>query len=106
MDCRENRIFLVFQVSTSPTTRRIWWIEGQLGKEPLARSIPRCNLPQLRNVCGTQRGIIVYPLEMRRIPLWNQLELRRPRRLSLPQLLDQLGEGRPFKVAAFGTLMS
>src|SRR5262249_56537598 len=54
-----------------------------------------CNLPQLRNVCGTQWGIIVNPLEMWPIPLRNQVELRGPRRLPLPQLLDQLGEGRP-----------
>jgi hypothetical protein len=40
------------------------WIEGQLGKEPLAGSIARCNLPQLRNVCGTQWRVIIDPVEM------------------------------------------
>jgi hypothetical protein len=38
--------------------RCLGWIEGQLGKEPLAGSIARCNLPQLRNVCGTQWRVI------------------------------------------------
>src|SRR5215470_6215278 len=95
MDRRENGIVLVFQVRTSPPTRRLGWIEGQLGKEPLARSIARCNLAQLRNVCGTQWGVIIDPVKVWRVPLMNQLELRGPRRLALPHLLDQLGKGRP-----------
>ena len=44
--------------------RCLGWIEGQLGKEPLAGSIARCNLPQLSNVCGTQWRVIIDPVEM------------------------------------------
>ena len=68
MDRRENGIVLVFEVSTSPATRRIGWIEGQLGKEPLAGSIARCNLPQLRNVCSTRWRVIIYPVRGPRSP--------------------------------------
>src|SRR6266403_1964658 len=95
MDRRENGIVLVFEVSTSPATRRIGWIEGQLGKEPLAGSIARCNLPQLRNVCGTQWRIIIDPVEMWGVPFLYQLQFRGPCRLTLPHLLDQLCKGRP-----------
>src|SRR5262245_62967695 len=95
MDRRENGIVLVFQVSTSPATRRIGWIEGQLGKEPLARSIARCNLAQLRNVCGTQWRVIIDPVEMRGVPFLYQLQFHGPCRPALPHLLDQLGKGRP-----------
>src|SRR5262249_895947 len=95
MDSRENGIVLVFQVRTSPATRRIGWIEGQLGKEPLARSIARCNLPQLRNVCGTQWRVIIDPVEMWGVPFLYQLQFHGPCRLALPHLLDQLGKGGP-----------
>src|SRR5215470_19488994 len=95
MDRRENGIVLVFQVSTSPATRRIGWIEGQLGKEPLARSIARCNLAQLRNVCGTQWRVIIDPVEVWGVPFLYQLQFHGPRRLVLPHLLDQLRKGRP-----------
>src|SRR6266436_5445197 len=95
MDRRENGIVLVFEVSTSPATRRIGWIEGQLGKEPLAGSIARCNLPQLRNVCSTRWRVIIYPVEMWVVPFLYQLQFPGPCRLALPHLLDQLGKGRP-----------
>src|SRR5215813_14236244 len=95
MDRRENGIVLVFQVSTSPATRRIGWIEGQLGKEPFAGSIACCNLPQLRNVCGTQWAVVVDPIEMWGVPFLYQLKFHRPRRLALPHLLHQLGKDRP-----------
>jgi len=39
MDCRENCVVLVFQASAGPATRRIGWIEGQVGEKPLAGSI-------------------------------------------------------------------
>src|SRR5215468_8356018 len=91
MDSRENRIILVFQVSTSPATRRIGWIKGQFGKEPLAGSIGCCNLPQLRNVCGTQWRVIINSVEVRGVPFLHQLEFRGPRRLALAQLLEQHG---------------
>src|SRR5260370_6804017 len=68
MDRRENGIVLVFEVSTSRATRGIGWIEGQLGKEPLAGSIARCNLPQLRNVCSTRWRVIIYPVRGPRSP--------------------------------------
>src|SRR5262245_31509633 len=84
MDRRENGIVLVFQVSPSPATRRIGWIEGQLGKEPLARSIARCNLAQLRNVCGTQWRVIIDPVEMWGVPFLYQLQFHGPCRLALP----------------------
>src|SRR5258708_33563362 len=95
MDRRENGIVLVFEVSTSPANRRIGWIEGQLGKEPLAGSIARCNLPQLRNVCSTRWRVIIYPVEMWGVPFLYQLKFPGPCRLALPHLLDQLGKGRP-----------
>src|SRR5262249_20230603 len=95
MDRRENGIVLVFQVSTSPATRRIGWIEGQLGKEPLARSIARCNLSQLRNVCGTQWRVVIDPVEMWGVPFLYQLQFRGPCRLALPHLHYQLGKRRP-----------
>jgi hypothetical protein len=41
------------------TARTVQGFEGQLGKEPLAGSIACCNLPQLRNVCGTQWRVII-----------------------------------------------
>src|SRR5262249_18816678 len=95
MDRRENDAVLVFQVSTSPATRRSGWIEGQLGKEPFAGSIACCNLPQLRNVCGTQWRVIVDPIEVRGVPFLHQLEFRGPRRLALAHLLEQVGKGWP-----------
>src|SRR5438552_16532137 len=95
MDRREDRVVLVFQNGTSPPTRRIGWIEGQLGKEPLARPIARRNLPQLRNVGGTQWAIIIDPVEVGGVPFLYQLQFHGPRRLALPYLLDQLGKGRP-----------
>src|SRR5262249_10448597 len=95
MDSRENGIVLVFQVSAGPATRRIGWIKGQLGKEPLAGPIACCNLPQLRNVCGTQWRVIINSVEVRGIPFLHQLEFRGPRRLALAELLEQLGKGGP-----------
>src|SRR5260370_7180302 len=95
MDRRENGIVLVFEVSTSPATRRIGWIEGQLGKEPLAGSIARCNLPQLRNVCGTQWRIIIDPVELWGVPFLYQLQFRGPCRLTFPHFLPQLCKRSP-----------
>src|SRR5262249_33143979 len=82
-------------VSTSPATRRSGWIEGQLGKEPLAGPITCCNLPQLRNVCGTQWRVIINSIEVRGIPFLHQLEFRGPRRLALAESLEQLGKAGP-----------
>jgi hypothetical protein len=78
MDRREDQVIFVKQRNAGLIAGRIGRIKRDLCEKLLAAWVPRCNVGQLPEVGLTSSSVLIFSLQMHRIPTADNVKLGRP----------------------------
>ena len=105
MDRRQDQVVVVQRRRSRLGAGGVRRIERELGQEALARDVGGSDRRELREVAGARRRVVVEALELRLVPVGDEVELRRPRapfaRRSAPTA-RATSAGQPSAAAAGG----